>query len=102
MSLEAALTIVAIVAGPLAAVLITLLVERRRKARETQLHVLRMLISTRHLPSDPTYATAINLVPVEFNRHSAVMGAWNTYIEAVRYQPAQADRESHDAVLRAR
>jgi hypothetical protein len=30
------------------------------------------------------------------------MQAWEAYIEAVRYQPAEADRSSHDEVLGAR
>lgn len=102
MDTAAWLTLLAIVIGPLTAVAITLIIEGRRKARETQLHVLRMLISTRHLPSDPTYATAINLVPVEFNAEPQVMAAWHSYIESVRYQPAEADMASHDAVLRTR
>ena len=102
METSAWLTLLAIVVGPVIAVVITLIVEGRRKSRETQLHVLRMLISTRHLPSDPTYSTAINLVPVEFNRHTTVMDAWNLYIEAVRFQPGDGDQTTHDRLLTAR
>lgn len=102
MDTAAWLTLLAIVVGPIAAVAITLVIEGRRRARETQIQVLRMLISTRHLPSDPAYSTAINLVPVEFQGNSKVMAAWNSYIEAVRYTPAEQDRETHQGVQVAR
>jgi hypothetical protein len=96
------LTLTAIVIGPLAAVGITLWIEGRRKDREQKIQVARMLLTTRHLPSDPAYSLAINLIPVEFNADARVMTAWNEYIEAVRYTPAPQNESTHLEVARAK
>ena len=58
------LTLAAILIGPIVAVIITLATEARRRTREQQTQTLRMLLSTRHLPSDPAYSTAINMIPI--------------------------------------
>ena len=77
------LTLVGLVSGPVVAVIITLWVDGRRRAREQRLTVLRMLISTRHLPADPAFQVAINLIPVEFSGDDAVMAAYREFLEAV-------------------
>lgn len=88
------LTLLGIVLSPIAAVLITLWVERRRRDQEQQVQTLRMLLTTRHLPADPAYSVAINLVPVEFSKHKRVMTAWSEYIEAVRFAPTPENAEA--------
>jgi hypothetical protein len=80
------LTLTGIVFGPIVAVLITLWVDNRRRDRDQKLLVLRMLITTRHLPADPAYQVAINLIPVEFNNKRAVMDAHKEFVEAVAVQ----------------
>ena len=80
------LTLIGIVIGPIAAVLITLWVDGRRRKREQQAQVMRLLLNSRHLPSDPSYTIAINSIPVEFNSSKRVMGAWHSYIDCVRYK----------------
>jgi hypothetical protein len=77
------LTMVAIVVGPLSAVGITLWIENRRRVRERQIYIMRMLLTTRHMPADPQYNAAINLIPAEFHDQSEVMGAWRKYHERV-------------------
>jgi hypothetical protein len=88
------LTLLAIVLGPVWAVLITLWVEKGRRVRERRMYVVRMLIMTRHMVADPQYSAAINLIPVEFNDQEKVMTAWRTYSERVRVPPS-AD-SAHD------
>ena len=87
-----ALTLLAIVLGPVIAVSITLFFEKRRKLREQRVQTVRMLVSTRHLPSDPAYTTAINMIPIDFNSNRRVMAAWHAYIDIIRY-PAPAGSE---------
>jgi hypothetical protein len=87
MDTAASLTLLAIVTGPIAAVAISLWIEGRRRRRETRLSVLRQLIITRHLPGDPNYSAAINLVPVEFNDDPAVIAEYKAYQEAIRQVP---------------
>jgi len=82
MTLVDLLTIAGLIIGPLAAVGITLEVEARRRKREQRITVFRLLIATRHLPADPGFLTAINLVPVEFNDERSVLDAYREFIEA--------------------
>jgi hypothetical protein len=67
------LTLAAILLGPIVAVAITLWIEGRRRQRDTRMIVLRQLMATRHLPGDPMYSAAVNLIPVEFNDEAEVM-----------------------------
>ena len=87
------LTLIALVLGPVVAVGITLWIEGQRRRRESRLAVLRQLMATRHLPGDPMYSTAINLIPVEFNDDRQVMEAYKAYQAAVS-QPASTDPEA--------
>jgi hypothetical protein len=96
MKLYELVTIAAILVGPLAAVSIQLFSESRRRTREQQTQTMRMLVSTRHMPSDPAYSTAINMIPIDFNRNRKVMAAWNVYIETIMFQPSTENAAAHD------
>lgn len=84
MTVEAWLTLTGIVLSPIVAVSITLWIEGRRRKRDSQMHVVRLLMATRHLPSDPSYSTAVNLIPVEFAAHPKVIAAHKEYHRAIR------------------
>ncbi len=90
------LTLVAIIVGPIVAVGITVATESKRQLKNQQTQTLRTLLSTRHLPSDPAYSTAINLIPVDFNGVKPVMSAWQNYIEKIRFTPVQGSERSHE------
>lgn len=94
------LTLIGVVTGPIVAVAITLWIEGRRRRRDQQVNTMRMLLNTRHLPSDPAYTVAINTVPIEFNGRPKVMNAWKTYIDAVRFTPTEQNAEAHYADVR--
>jgi hypothetical protein len=101
------LTLIALVFGPVAAVVISLLMEASRRTRENRLRVVRMLLSWRRLPAHPDYVTAINLVSVEFNDKPAVMEAWRRFLGLVNQrvpdtQEAQAQHEKLMEVAKAR
>lgn len=81
------LTLAALLLGPVSAVGITLWIEGRRRKRDSRLNVLRQLMATRHLPSDPVYSTAVNLIPIEFNDEQPVMVAYKAYQTAVSQVP---------------
>lgn len=95
-------TVAGLIIGPLVAVALTLWVEGRRKRREQRVQVVRMLLATRHLPSDAAYSVAINLVPVEFNGSKNVMSAWRSYIEQVRYTPSPENKAEHSKIVAAK
>ena len=84
LTLNECLTLGAIVVGPAFAVAITLVIEKTRRSTDRRLHVMRMLLATRHMPADAQYYMAINLIPVEFNDQPDVMHAWRKYHEQER------------------
>ena len=89
MDLNAWLTLLAVFISPIVAVLISIWVESRRRKRDGRLLILRQLMATRHLPSDPLYSQAVNLVPIEFNDEPRVMAAYKAYQEAVQQEPGE-------------
>jgi hypothetical protein len=96
------LTLIGIIIGPIAAVIITLATESRGQKRERRIQVMRMLLNTRNMPGDAAYSVAINLIPVEFNKMKKVMRAWTDYIEAVRFRPTKENKEGHNVLLKAK
>lgn len=96
------ITVLGLLLGPIVAVVITMVVDGRRKKRDQQLQVLRMLLTTRHLPADAAYSVAINLVPVEFNADRNVMSAWERYVELVRTRPTDDNAVAHGEDVRSR
>lgn len=90
------ITVSAILAGPILAVVVQIYAEKRKLLRDAQTMTFRMLAGTRHLPSDPAYSTAINMTPLDFNKVPRVMSAYNAYIEAIRYKSAPENAAQHE------
>lgn len=85
------INLAAIVIGPIVAVLISVWLTSRQQRRDQKLIVLRMLLSTRHLPADPGFSVAINLVPVEFGDSKQVVAAYREFIQAVQNPASSAE-----------
>jgi hypothetical protein len=87
------LTLIALVGGPIAAVCITLWMEHRRQTMQRRMYVVRMMLTTRHMPADPKWNAAINLIPVEFHDKAQVMQKWREFHERanVRTEGNQLD-----------
>jgi hypothetical protein len=96
------LTLIGIFLGPIIAVVLTLWIEGSRREHDQKVQVLKALLTTRHLPGDPAYSVAINMIPVEFNKNRTVMAAWQNYMEAVRYRPSPENAEEHLKVTLAK
>jgi hypothetical protein len=77
------LTLIGVILAPVIAVLVSLWIDGCRKEREQKLSILRMLIATRHLPADPSFFTAVNLIPIEFSNNRDVMTAYRDFMNAV-------------------
>ncbi|MBN8807797.1 MAG: hypothetical protein J0I47_06130 [Sphingomonas sp.] len=90
------ISLAGILIGPIVAVVITLIVDGKRKRHDARHQIIRMLLASRHLVGDATYSTAINLIPAEFNSSKAVMAAWHDYIEHVRFKPSEENKEAHE------
>lgn len=76
-----------LLAGPVAAVLISMWIEERRQRRFRQLTAARGLLIGRINLADPAFQLAINTIPIDFAENDEVLTAWEGYIEAVAKQP---------------
>ena len=70
------LTLIAIFLGPISAVLITRIIDKKRNAHQQQLTIFRILMQNRRQPLSPAFVGALNLIEIEFNGNSSVVNAW--------------------------
>jgi hypothetical protein len=89
------LTLVGIVAGPIAAVAISLIFEHFRRQREAKRIILQTLLVTRGRYADPAYTWAIRATALEFARSVPVMAAYEQYLHSVRLKPLPEQAEQH-------
>jgi hypothetical protein len=89
------LTLIALVLGPVSAVLITLWIEERRKVRDARTYILRMLMTTRMRPGDRNYIYTVNVVPVEFHDEPEGIKAWRDYGTVVAQRAAPGEEAAH-------
>jgi hypothetical protein len=68
--------VIATFAGPIGAVIVTRLIDRKRAQRDRQLDVFRALMRTRKGALQPDHVNALNLVEIEFHKVSTVLAAY--------------------------
>lgn len=73
-------TILAVVAGPILAVVITRMIDNRRAEDQRKFDIFRTLMRTRTMPIHFDHVGALNLVEVEFIKHTDVIQAWKIYL----------------------
>lgn len=81
MGAEFWITTLAIVVGPLAAVLVTVWLERRRKNYDRKHQVFRALMKSRRTWGSPEHVEALNLVEIEFHGNANVLSAYKALFE---------------------
>ena len=84
--LLALLTIAAIVIGPIAALIIQGIIEKRREQRNRKLVIFKELMATRAARISPRYVDALNAVGVEFSESGGagdkrVLDTWRLYLD---------------------
>ena len=89
-------TIIAIFAGPIIAVLITLFWEKSRRSREEKMTVLNSLLNTLGRPSDPQYTFAIRQIPIVFQKNKDVIQAYNAFYQATNIE--NSDKPSQNQI----
>lgn len=77
--LEGWLTIIAIVLGPLLAIVVQRWRDSRRERIARQQVIYKQLLLTLKVPMNPRHVDALNSIPLEFYRDSKVMEAWRLY-----------------------
>ncbi len=72
-------TIVAVLVGPILAVLVTRWVDASRLKYNRRMDVFRTLMRTRRIRLNADHVGALNLVEIEFHGEPAVIDAWRAY-----------------------
>ncbi|HEV7341586.1 MAG TPA: DUF6680 family protein [Sphingopyxis sp.] len=90
------LTLIGIILGPIAAVIITLWAQKRSEKKQRRIEVLRTLWDTHYDASQPEYSRVIRMVPIEFNDENAVMTAWRRYMRNVDTRPSPEGAAAHE------
>ena len=92
---EALLTILAIVLGPILALWIQRISDRRREARQRRYFVFKELMATRAAKTSPRHVDALNSIEMEFSgQHRSdkkVTDAWRLYLDHLGDTPALED-----------
>lgn len=70
------LTLLALVGGPITAVLITRHLDTRREFRGRRMDLFRTLMRTRRVPMSADHVGALNLIEIEFAGEPDVLAAW--------------------------
>lgn len=77
----AVLTLIAILIGPILAVMITRFSDNRREIRARKMDIFRALMRTRRMPIHFEHVGALNLIEIEFHKDKDVISAWKKYFE---------------------
>jgi len=77
------LTILAVIVGPIAALMIQRHLDTRREAERRRHELFRTLWATRALPGRLQYrrVEALNMVSLDFKGYASVIEAWNEYLD---------------------
>ena len=89
------LTIIAIVMGPIVALGLERLSERRRELRARRLQIFRDLMATRAAGVSARHVDALNAIDIEFfskkPKDRAVVNAWKEYLDVLDSYPPGDD-----------
>lgn len=77
------LTLVAIVLGPIAAVIVSRMGEDRRRRRNSQLEIFRALMKTRRVRINAEHVWALNLIELEFYGKDSIIQAYRSYMKTL-------------------
>lgn len=89
------LTIVAIIVGPIAAVLITRFLDRRNERKRRQNEILTSLMRTRATRLSAEHVGALNIIQLEFHEKEPIITAYQKYIEHLSAPLPPVDEQSH-------
>jgi len=88
--------IAAIIIGPVAAVLISLWLQRRHRFFDNKLFIFFTLMAYRKsFPIEKDWAKALNLIDVVFAREKEITQLWHKYYDLLGEHPRRLDVEGH-------
>jgi hypothetical protein len=82
-----AVTVLAVIAGPILALYIQDKLNVRREQRGRKLWVFKTLMATRNTRVAPDHVTAVNMIDIEFYGDKGVTRAWNVYRDHLNNGP---------------
>lgn len=91
------ITTVAIIVGPLTAVLVTVYLERRRQNYERRHNVFRSLMKTRRTFLSPEHVEALNLIEIEYHGHKGVLDSYEKLFDYFVNSIAKRDDEKEQS-----
>jgi uncharacterized protein DUF6680 len=80
-------TIIAVLVGPILAVVVTRYIDEGRLKQTRRMDVFRTLMRTRRMRLTPDHVGALNLVEIEFYGEKVVIESWKAYWEHLCLQP---------------
>lgn len=90
-------TIIAIVTGPLFAVVITLLWQQRKEKRDSKERLfLTLMVHRRTFPPPIEWVNALNVIDVVFAEHSQVVQLWHEYYASLANPPANENYQQRE------
>ncbi len=93
-------TIVATFVGPIAAVLITRFVDRKREQEQRRLDLFRLLMKSRRSPLSQDFVGGLNLIEIEFSSNQPVLSAWRALL--TDFEQSAANSPAEDARMAKR
>lgn len=94
------LTLIAIVGGPIAAVVITRMMDNRTARYSRRYSIFGDLIRTRSAKLSPEHVSALNLVEIEFSQSAKVKAAWDRYMENLSSETPNDQSAFNNFILR--
>jgi hypothetical protein len=91
------LTLVALILGPVSAVLITRWLDDRRLRGARRMDIFRTLMRTRRTPTTAEHVGALNLIEIEFANNQAIKGRWSVYYQHLAAPPVRRPNEAIEA-----
>lgn len=89
------LTLVAIVVGPIAAVIVSRIGEERRRKVDARVQVFRALMKTRSVRMNVDHVWALNLIDIEFYGVPRVIDRYRAYVRSLNMK-APTDKEGSE------
>ncbi len=87
------ISLVAIILGPILAVFVTRLVDRKREKRARRLEIFKTLMRTRGARLNPEHVGALNLIEIEYYKEKRVLNALEIYFQHLNESRPVTDTE---------
>lgn len=90
------MNIIAVISGPILAVLISLWLQSRKQKKDAQHHLFLTLMAYRKsYPPPNAWVESLNLIDVVFSKHPKVVQLWHEYHDLLSQKPPNLEKWNH-------